>query len=154
LTNIMCLFISHGTTHTLWTIQHEKKDVLVNTRKIWHEIFSYLSRIDIKPLNPKIHWNIEPTIIAPWSSLIMCLNFCNWNMHDLIWELRLYSNEQNKNQILTWFVTGYLNVVTYIMIFMLKKSLECLMNKDFLFLNVVGTYVFCKIPIFLSIYND
>lgn len=36
----------------------------------------YLRRRDIKPLNPNMLWNIEPTIIAPCSSLIICLNFC------------------------------------------------------------------------------
>ena len=37
----------------------------------------YLRRRDMKPVNPKILWNREPTIIAPCSSLIMCLNFCS-----------------------------------------------------------------------------
>lgn len=37
----------------------------------------YLRRRDMKPVNPKMVWNREPTIIAPCSSLIMCLNFCS-----------------------------------------------------------------------------
>lgn len=47
-------------------------------------LLNYLSNKDIKPLNPRRLWNIEPIIIAPCSSLIICLNFCieinrQWN---------------------------------------------------------------------------
>lgn len=44
--------------------------------KTWIQLLNYLTKIVIKPLNPKKLWNIELTIIAPWSSFIMCLNFC------------------------------------------------------------------------------
>lgn len=30
----------------------------------------------MRPVDPKMHWNNEPTIIAPCSSLIISLNFC------------------------------------------------------------------------------
>lgn len=36
----------------------------------------YLNNRDIIPLKPITHWKIEPTIIAPCNSLIMCLNLC------------------------------------------------------------------------------
>ena len=31
----------------------------------------------MRPVDPKMHWNNEPTIIAPCSSLIISRNFCS-----------------------------------------------------------------------------
>lgn len=36
----------------------------------------YLTNSDISPVYPSKAWKAEPIIIAPWSSFIICLNFC------------------------------------------------------------------------------
>jgi len=38
----------------------------------------------MRPLNPNMHWNNEPTIIAPCSSLIVSRNFCAKLKHQFI----------------------------------------------------------------------
>lgn len=48
--------------------------------------FIYLRKRHIKPLNPRRNWKIDPTIIAPWSSLIICLNFCTQIITDRHWD--------------------------------------------------------------------